>query len=246
MGQISESYASPGLRLGLLLEDHPNATYTFELKSGEELGIPDKFGGDGDFCLCTINFPNGRSKATAYKPLPARGDADQWNIICTKTLGRALKRAGYPDDLRDLKALVLWRQREAEIDAIRGGTAQISLPSANAIAELSAPDPVGQALDAAGVRDPEHTGADEGDGEDYTGGDDEAVDAEIVEDFEHAPTGSDSDRSMVAELVDGLNKREFANYLGYLKTIGAPEEIERMSDAHVEDVLAWLDPDGGD
>lgn len=243
MGQISESYASPGLRLGLLLEDHPEATYTFEMMSGEDLGIPERFGGDGDFCVCTITFANGRSKVQAYKPLPNKGDADTWNIICTKTLGRALKRAGYPDDLHDLKALVLWRQREAEISAIRGGTAQISLPSANAIAALAAPDPVQQALDAAAVRDPEQTGQDEGDGD--GGYDDEVTDAELVDDEAPARRSEDDPRDMVAELVDGLNKREFANYLGYLKTIGASEEVERMTDDQIDDVLAWLDPDGG-
>jgi hypothetical protein len=223
MGQISESYASPGLRLGLLLEDHPDATYTFEMKSGAELGIPAKFGGDGDFCVCTIRFANGRSEVQAYKPLPEKGDAETWNTICTKTLGRALKRAGYPDDLRDLKALVLWRQREAEIAAIRGGTAQVSIPPANAIAALGAPDPVQQALDEAAVADPEQVGADD------------VVDGELV---------LDGARATVAELVDGLDKREYANYLGYLRTIGAPEDVHRMSDDQIEDVLAWLDPDG--
>jgi len=233
MGQISESYASPGLRLGLLLEDHPDATYTFELRSGEELGIPGRFGGGDDFCVCTITFAQGRSTAQAYKPVPNKGDADAWNILCTKALGRALKRAGYPDDLKDLKALVLWRQRGAEIAAISAGNAQLALPSASSIESGERADPVQRALEAAAVADPEQTGADEGEGE--ASGDD-YVEAEIVND--------DDNRVLVAGLVDGLNKRDFANWLGYLKTIGAPEEIERMSDDQIEDALGWLDPSG--
>ena len=63
MAQISPDYASPGLRLGLLLHDHPDATYSFELKSGAELGIPEAFGGGGNFCIATISFGDGRADA---------------------------------------------------------------------------------------------------------------------------------------------------------------------------------------
>lgn len=115
-----ETFASPSLRWGLLLEDHPGATQSCEMRQGSTLGIPDQFGGAGDFCACTITIP-GREPVTAWKAVPGRGEADIWVVACTKTLGRALKKAGYPDDLNDLKGLMHWRQREAEIAAILGG-----------------------------------------------------------------------------------------------------------------------------
>jgi len=159
MPQISASYASPGLRWGLLLEDHPAATVEFSLDNGTNLGIPDQFGGKGDFCVATITFPDHTDKpsVTAWKSVKdaSKSDPDGWLVLCTKTLGRALKRCGYPDDLQDLKALVLWRQREAEIDAIRIG--------ANALPSSLQGQTVELALEAAAVSDPEHTGEDEGD-----------------------------------------------------------------------------------
>jgi hypothetical protein len=224
--QISESYASPGLRLGLLLEDHPDATYTFRMVDGAEIGVPPSYGGDRRFCLCRIEFGAGRAPVEAWKPVPDKGDPDQWNILCTKTLGRALKRAGYPDDLHDLKALVLWRQRDAEIAAIRGGSAQISLPSANAIAALPAADPMQQALDAAGVADAEAVGADEVD----------VVTGEIVADPAEIET--------LTELLDGLTAKERKAFEAFAKTINAPTDPSLMSEQDRADVLAWLDPEG--
>jgi hypothetical protein len=224
MGTISESYASPGLRLGLLLEDHPDATYTFDLVSGDAIGVPESFGGGKQFCLCTIRFGSGRATVTAWKAVPDRGSPDEWNILCTKTLGRALKRAGYPDDLHDLKALVLWRQREAEIADIKAGTQTLALPTANAIAALPSADPVQAALDAVAVTDAEAVGAD-----DY---DTEVVDADPEE------------VAMLRDLIDGLDAKETKAFAAFLKTINAPSDPDAMSEQDRSDVLAWLDPAG--
>ena len=227
MPQISESYASPGLRLGLLLEDHPDATYTFRMVSGDEIGVPASYGGAKQFCLCRIEFGAGRAAVEAWKPVADKGTPDEWNILCTKTLGRALKRAGYPDDLHDLKALVLWRQRDAEIAAIRGGAAQIALPTANVIAAVPTVDPMQQALDAAAVTDAEAVGADEVDVE--TG--------EIVAD--------PSEIALLAELIDGLDAKERKAFEAFAKTINSPTDPAVMSEQDRSDVLAWLDPEGG-
>lgn len=228
MGQISESYASPGLRLGLLLEDHPKATYRFDLVTGNEIGVPDSFGGGSkQFCLCTIEFGADRAAVTAWKPVPDKGDPDLWNILCTKTLGRALKRAGYPDDLHDLKALVLWRQREAEIAAIKAGTQTLALPTANAIAALPSADPMQAALDAAATSDAEAVGPDE---VDYETG--EIVDADPEE------------IAMLRDLIDGLDAKETKAFAAFLKTINAPSDPVMMSEQDRADVLAWLDPAG--
>jgi hypothetical protein len=167
-------YASPSLRWGLLLEDHPEAHVTFDCRLGTELGIPSAMGGDEQFVVATIHFPPGTGKpdAIGYKPLSAGTkrsgdhDSDVWNVLCTKALGRALKRAGYPDNLNDLKALVLWRQRDAEINAIRAGTANLALTAA----------PIEKALEAAASRSAE------GDSPDDRDAPDEIAEVEIVED----------------------------------------------------------------
>ena len=229
---ISESYASPGLRWGLLLEDHPRATYTFELLRGTEFPenpIPEAFGGDRDFCVCTIIFPSesGKSTAIAYKAAP-NGGAEEWNVLCTKTLGRALKKAGYPDDLHDLKALLLWRQRTAETQAIMSGNAHLALDGGTSQPQRALPSgAVEDALDDAAVPNAGRVSGDDAE--------DGAVDAEIVGD--RAAT--------VRELVEGLSDKEHDNYLGFLDTIGAPTDIDKMDASQLDDVISWLDPDGG-
>jgi hypothetical protein len=216
---ISPKYASPGLRLGLLLHDHPFAAYRFEHKKGTEIGVPKNFGGDGDFLLATIIFGDGRADASAWKPLPANGDPDQLNVLQTKTLGRALKKAGYPDDLDDLKALVLWRQRDAEIAAITNGTQQVSIASSAAREAGVVPDQLQQALSEAAV----------------TSSDDDVV-VDVEADGERAAT--------VNELAAGLSGRSKAGYTAYLESIGAPEDATKMTSDQLTNVLAWLDPDG--
>lgn len=220
MAAISEFYASPGLRLGLLLEDHPEATYDFQLVAGADVGVPDKFGGDKQFCLATIRFPAGRSDVTAWKPVPASGSPDEWNILCTKTLGRALKRAGYPDDLKDLKALVLWRQRDAEIAAIRGG-AELTVQSANTIAALPSADPMQLALEEAGVASDEAIGGDE------------EADA-------FAELADDETLDQITELMDGLNATEEKVFVAFLKKLGVTNLIHATA-TDAEAILGWFD-----
>lgn len=220
MGQISESYASPGLRLGLLLEDHPEATYDFRLATGKELGVPTEYGGGSKkFCVCVIKFGAGRADVMAWKPVAGNGTPDEWNILCTKTLGRALKRAGYPDDLHDLKALVLWRQREAEIAAIKAGSLPLEVPRANAIAALPEADPMQVALDAAGVADAEQVGDDEvADGV-------EMADADILTEID--------------ELVAGLSEAETKVYAGFCESIGFTFGDPTAEQA--QKILGWFD-----
>lgn len=228
MAQISPDYASPGLRLGLLLHDHPNATYEFELVKGTDVGTPAEFGGNQNFCKATIHFGDGRADASATKPVPAKGTADEWNVLCTKTLGRALKKAGYPDNTKDLKALVLWRQRDAEIAAITTGTQQVAIAAtsgppqqalgAGAPEPERQPDALDQAFDDAAVS---------------SGDDDDVVDAEVVD---------DEDLVLLDDLISSLEGRHKANFKAYLKTIGAPDDTAEMTPSQVQDVLAWLEP----
>jgi hypothetical protein len=157
---IDPRFASPNLRWSLCLKDHPGATYRFELRSGAQLhetdDLPAEFGGSDErkFCVCTITFPKHpdevkqREPAVGWKSITAKelkeGDPEVWTVLCTKTLGRALKRAGYPDMLPDLKALLLWYQRLAEIDRVREGHEPIGELGAGQKAMDDAVDAAGQ------------------------------------------------------------------------------------------------------
>lgn len=183
-GQISADYASPALRWALLVEDYPGATHRFSWEPAEDIGVPAAFGGEQipGVCVATIVFPqdSGREEVTAWKP-PEGGamNPDAWNTLCTKTLGRALKRAGYPDDVTDLKTVILWRRRRAELAA---------LAASGDVPALGPGESVEKALEDAARPDPDDPGADDRPAlavvpSMATGSDDDAVaDGEIVDD----------------------------------------------------------------
>lgn len=119
MPNIAANYTSPWARWALLLEDHPGSTHDYTVATGDELGIPEAFGGgDRKFCVCTITLPDGTTHVGWKAPESNKGDSDEWVKIQAKALGRACKKAGYPDNTDDLKAVLLWRRRLAEIGAI--------------------------------------------------------------------------------------------------------------------------------
>lgn len=134
-----ETYASPGLRWALCVEDHPDAAIGFVEALGSEVGISPEYGGNLLGVLASIVFDD--KVHQGWKEFEGnKKDPETWEKCCTKAQGRALKRAGYPADTSDLKLLVLWRQRAAEI--ARLGTPRDS--------DLE------RAIDAAAVADPDH------------------------------------------------------------------------------------------
>lgn len=184
MASISESYASPGLRWGLLLEDHPQATYEFSIDVAETFGVPPDFGGDALVCVATIIFPD-RPNVVAWKAPGPEGKGhgqdqrtpDGWNILQTKTLGRALKRAGYPDDMPSLKALMLWRKRNAEVSSI---VEPHVIETSEARALTTGDDDDDTVLDAAAVESPDHASPDDSGAASVDGDfDDTIYDAEV-------------------------------------------------------------------
>lgn len=228
MAEISPDYASPGLRWGLLLEDYPGADTDYSITKGATLGLTDAMGAKDDFVVAVIHFPegSGRSPATGWKPLQShiRGSldhpSDRYNLMCTKALGRALKRAGYPDDIPDLRAVGAWRKRNAEIEAIRSGTAQIESAAAR-------PE---EALTAAAKRDPEHTSGDDGN----------APDTETATE----PTRAD-DTLVPASSETKALLRDKVNALGPLSSeLGAWARANKLSVARPKteaDALALID-----
>jgi hypothetical protein len=173
MATISETYASPLLRWALLQEDFPGATHQFECVAldgiPEHIRPPERFvEADDEFCLATVRFPDDSGRPTAYAwsalrtGVRGQGNStspvkslEQWNTLCTKTLGRALKRAGYPDDLTELKAAILWRRRNAEIAQLAGGSGVGSHMQIEAGATIEG------ALEASGRPSPDDVGLDD-------------------------------------------------------------------------------------
>ena len=123
---IAEDYVSPSVRWGILKQDYPQAVVEFSHCKGSEIGIPPKFGGDEEYCVASILLrPTDQLPITGYKPFSdaqtRKGDhsSDAWNVLCTKALGRALKRAGYADTASEMRVLVQYKQRLAEHEAIK-------------------------------------------------------------------------------------------------------------------------------
>jgi len=182
MGDISADYASPGLRWSLLLEDHPGASYKATVAKASEFGVPPEWGADSDVCVVTITFPasSGLDPAVGFKsPENNKRTPDEWNTLVTKTLGRALKKAGYPDDVPDLKLVILWRRRATEIAQLASGVVTAALPADTTTVEQAA-DEAGKARGTVGGDDDGSapSSVDDGNAPD----DDEPVDAELVGD----------------------------------------------------------------
>ena len=129
---LSESYVGPNVRLAMLKADYPAACHVEEWIEDISISdVPPAFRPTGKgatgFCRCVIDFGPGadRPPVTADRFPDVKGVAQAksdttydpvgWEALSTKTLGRALKEAGYPPDANDIKLLLLWRRRMAEI-----------------------------------------------------------------------------------------------------------------------------------
>lgn len=189
---ISATYASPGLRVGLLMEDHPDAVITYRVGTAAECGVPDEWGGAQEVVICRIERGGTHPAIEAYKAdlltdvvkgkrVTREPDPERWAALCTKALGRALKRCGYPDDMTDLRALVLWRQRNAEV-AVIGAAPAPTGELGSAPAALESPEDAAT-FDAAGRAEPDETGGDDATDDDVAElvNDDPATEDELAE-----------------------------------------------------------------
>jgi hypothetical protein len=117
---IQEDYLSTSLRWSLFKTDNPEGAIEFYEASASELGIPARFlkSKDEMFCVAKITRYAGDSNAViAYKSQNDAGkniDSDAWHVLCSKAMGRALKKAGYPDTMADLKTMMKFRSAGKE------------------------------------------------------------------------------------------------------------------------------------
>lgn len=117
------------LRWGLLLEELPGATYTPEVVDAADVGIDTDFCGSTRVCRVTIEFPDGRAPVSGWQEVGASATKTPgaFDTVTMSALDRALTNAGYPPDVEDLRFLMRWRFRKAEV----------GLLDAQAFAELS-------------------------------------------------------------------------------------------------------------
>ncbi len=176
MPNIKATYASVGQRHALFLTDYPQAPEPrFSAVTPAEAGIPASFiGGKVDeklgpefaedvVCVCILDRGDGSEPTKAYKEVPnweprSSGgpvlfvrSPESWQKITTAALGRALKRAGYPDDTQDLIAVLSWRRRTSELELLMAGAPALAIGAAK-------PDKTEEAIAAAAksVPDFEH------------------------------------------------------------------------------------------
>lgn len=109
-----DDYISTSLRWSMFKADWPDATVEFSESTAEQIGIPASFSKkDEKVCVATLTRFNGDDRVlVAYKTFSdaRERDTDSWNMLCSKAMGRALKKAGYPDNLNDLKVLMRFRE----------------------------------------------------------------------------------------------------------------------------------------
>jgi hypothetical protein len=141
---IQEDYLSTSVRWALFKADFPDGHIEFSDGSPQDIGIPESFSKKGErLCIATLTrFPGDQDPVVAFKSQydAKTNDTDAWHVLCSKAMGRALKKAGYPDTMGDLKTLMQFRK------ANRGETetksAEVSSTATQTVAGVSITQPV--------------------------------------------------------------------------------------------------------
>jgi len=108
-----DDYISTSLRWSMFKADWPDATVEFSEGVASDAGVPASFSKkDEKVCIATVTRFAGDTPFVGYKSVSdAKGrDTDAWNVLCSKAMGRALKKAGSPDNMNDLKVLMRFRE----------------------------------------------------------------------------------------------------------------------------------------
>lgn len=108
-----DDYISTSLRWSMFKADWPDATVEFTEGTAADAGVPASFSKkDEKVCIATVTRFKGDTPFIGYKAVSdAKGrDTDAWNVLCSKAMGRALKKAGSPDNMNDLKVLMRFRE----------------------------------------------------------------------------------------------------------------------------------------
>jgi len=255
---IDEQYASPGLRWGLLQDDYPGASNEYRLVTADDIPGGHPFASPGEeFVLCTITFPPAFHKSPAYgwKPLSEarKRDDESYAALRTKALGRAIKDAGYPDKLPDLKALMVWRKRAAEIGALAAGNSGVLDSTHEALAaldEAAEPTPDGDETHDKIDNDEVSESPTDEQPEERTAvsaiqgvlpGDDRYVEPEQAIGPQYSVgDGSDEKRSELMEVILGLDNDSIAQLREFSSSNGMTEDLADWDGNALEHLEAWL------
>lgn len=117
-----EDYISTSLRWAMFKSDWPDATVEFTEGNTSDAGIPVSFSKkDEKVVIATITrYADDNRPIVGYKTQSdARSrDTDAWNVLCSKAMGRALKKAGYPDTMTDMKVFMRYREATGKAVAV--------------------------------------------------------------------------------------------------------------------------------
>lgn len=135
-----DDYISTSLRWSMFKADWPDATVEFTEGTAADAGVPASFSKkDEKVCIATVTRFKGDTPFIGYKSVSdAKGrDTDAWNVLCSKAMGRALKKAGSPDNMNDLKVLMRFREAIGTAKKVETKTAP-----APVVAETKSAEPV--------------------------------------------------------------------------------------------------------
>jgi hypothetical protein len=118
-----EDYLSTSVRWAMFKADWPDASIEFSESTPSEIGIPSTFSKkDEKICVAHVaRYKGDESPIVAYKAeSDVRGpkDTDSWHALCSKAMGRAMKKAGYPDTMTDLKILMKFREAKTGVKKV--------------------------------------------------------------------------------------------------------------------------------
>lgn len=118
-----EDYLSTSVRWAMFKADWPDASIEFSESTPSEIGIPTTFSKkDEKICVALVTrYKGDESPIVAYKAeSDVRGakDTDSWHALCSKAMGRAMKKAGYPDTMTDLKILMKFREAKTGVKKV--------------------------------------------------------------------------------------------------------------------------------
>ena len=126
-----EDYLSTSVRWAMFKADWPDASIEFSESTPSEIGIPSTFSKkDEKVCVALVTrYKGDESPIVSYKAeSDVRGakDTDSWHALCSKAMGRAMKKAGYPDTLTDLKVLMKFREAKTGVKVVSAPQVQVA------------------------------------------------------------------------------------------------------------------------
>lgn len=111
---IKDDYLSTSVRWALFKADFPDGKIEFSDGTPQDVGIPESFSKKGErLCIAKLHRnPADADPVIAFKSQSdaTKNDTDAWHALCSKAMGRALKKAGYPDCMEDLRTLMNFRK----------------------------------------------------------------------------------------------------------------------------------------